>query len=76
MPPKDYLPESLEEKIVCYVDKLFVYTYDELDHITGWQDVEDCSTEVEKIRKRLGGGQLAPDRLLALEKELKQLINL
>ncbi len=74
-PAKNYLPVTLEEKIVCYADKLFIYTYDDQNRIIEWKEVQSCLMEVDKLRKRLGGGHLAPDRLLNLEKELKPLFS-
>ncbi|MFX0114860.1 MAG: HD domain-containing protein [Candidatus Hodarchaeota archaeon] len=74
LPPKDYLPTTLEEKIVCYADKLFIYSYDASGRMIEWREVPDCSAEAQKLQKRLGGGALAPTRLLNLERELKALI--
>ncbi|MFQ5979439.1 MAG: HD domain-containing protein [Candidatus Heimdallarchaeota archaeon] len=74
LPPRDYLPTSLEEKVVCYADKLFIYSYDAQNRIIEWQEVTDCSAEAQKLQKRLGGGHLAPTRLLTLERELKELL--
>jgi uncharacterized protein len=73
LPARDYLPTSLEEKVVCYADKLFIYTYDVQNRIIEWREATDCLVEVHKLQKRLGGGHLAPTRLLSLEKELKEL---
>ena len=74
LPDRDYIPMSLEEKVVCYADKLFIYSYDAQDRILGWREAKNCSEEAKKLRKRLGGGQLAPKRLLDLERELRELL--
>ncbi|MHA2495851.1 MAG: HD domain-containing protein [Candidatus Hodarchaeales archaeon] len=75
LPAKDYMPTAIEEKVVCYADKLFIYSYDTQNRITKWREVADCSLEAKKLQQRLGGGHLAPTRLLNLEKELKELFN-
>lgn len=77
LPAKDYLPLSLEEKIVCYADKLVdyegrtgqsgqyhlyhAYTYDTAE--------EECS----KLARKLGPSHPAIERVRLLEEELWRL---
>ena len=43
LPPRNFVPESWEEKIVCVADKLGVYT---------WEEIEKPSLWIEKMEKR------------------------
>lgn len=61
MPAKNFIPETYEEKIVCYADKL----------VNGDKINSDVSFEVEKWKKELGENHPAILRLLNLEKEMK-----
>jgi len=58
-----YVPETLEEKIVAYADKL----------IEGNRQV-DIEVTVEKFARELGGDHPALDRLRALHEEVVSLI--
>jgi len=57
LPPKDYLPITLEEKIVCHADSL-------IDHNT----VQFIDKQVEKAKKQ--GLELYAKRLVKLHQEL------
>jgi uncharacterized protein len=57
-PPKDYLPQTLEEKIVCYADKLI-------------EGVKRVSIEfaIRKLAKELGDNHPAIERVRKLHEE-------
>jgi uncharacterized protein len=63
LPVKDYLPTTLEEKIVAYADKL----------IKG-QKVVSIDKTVEEFRRKLGANHPAIDRVIRLHEELFPLI--
>lgn len=60
LPPKDYIPETLEEKIVCIADKL-------VDDFKKGK----ISDEVEKLRKK--NLNIAAERVMTLYKELSEI---
>jgi len=62
LPEKDYLPETLEEKVVAYADNLVV----------GHQAVS-FRDSLEVFRKRLGDDHPAFQRMRALHRELESL---
>ena len=64
LPVGDYMPESIEEKIVCYADKL----------VQGEKIMKDASIEYKKLEKSLGGNHPAIRRLKKIEDEIKKLI--
>jgi uncharacterized protein len=59
LPEGSYVPETLEEKVVCYADKLT-----EGDHEA------DIETELEKLRQELGANHSAVKRLQKLDAEI------
>lgn len=63
LPPKDYFPKAIEEKIVAYADKLVksgkIVTFEK---------------SLEEFRRKLGSGHPAIDRLLKLHREMKDLL--
>ena len=63
IPKKDYIPETLEERIVCYADKLAIGSY--------------IGTEEEVIfefKKKLGSNHPAVDRLRKFLYEMKSFL--
>jgi len=64
LPEGVYVPETLEEKIVCYADKL----------IAGWREV-DISVTVEDFTEKMGRGHPAIERLWSLHREMEDLLN-
>lgn len=62
LPPKDYLPKSLEEKIVTYADNLV-----RKDKLISYQEAR------QELREELGPNLPALSRFAELHKELKQL---
>lgn len=64
LPEGVYVPETLEEKIVCYADKL----------IAGWREV-DISVTVEDFAEKMGRGHPAIERLWSLHREMEDLLN-
>ena len=63
LPVKDYLPTTLEEKLVSYADKL----------IEG-QKVVPIKKTLKSFSKKLGAGHPAIDRIMSLHNELSPLI--
>lgn len=63
LPPKDYLPETLEERIICYADKL----------IDGTRKTTLNET-LKKYAKRLGPKHPTIGRMKRLEKEINKLM--
>ncbi len=64
LPPKDYLPHTLEEKIICYADKLVEGN----KRIT----IDDA---IQKFEQRLGKDHPTIDRIRELDAEMKTLMN-
>ena len=63
MPDRDLVPKTVEEKIVCYADKLLLGTY--------------VATEAESIyefKKKLGNGHPAVRRMEKLFQDVKRII--
>lgn len=58
------MPKSLEEKVVCYADKL----------VQGDEFVSDASFEIKKLENKLGKEHASIKRLKRLEKEIKKII--
>lgn len=63
LPPKDFLPETLEEKIVAYADKL----------VAGDRRIS-LEEALEEFRLKLGPGHPAIKRLEELDAEILRLI--
>lgn len=63
LPPKDYFPGSLEEKIVAYADKLV-----EGERVIRFEEA------LESFKRRLGSGHPAIERLLRLHREISGLL--
>jgi uncharacterized protein len=63
LPKKSYIPKSLEEKIVCYADKLA-----SIDNVKSFPKV------LQEYRRALGPKHPAIDRLKALHREMKALL--
>jgi uncharacterized protein len=68
LPKKDFMPETLEEKVVCYADKLIEELPD------GVKENEDASHEIAKLEKKFGKEHPAPKRLKKIDEELKKLM--
>jgi uncharacterized protein len=64
LPVKDYAPISIEEKVVCYADKL----------VQGDKYTEDISEELRKLENKLGKEHSSIKRLKQIESEIKKLI--
>lgn len=64
LPPKDYLPETLEEKIVCYADKL----------VSG-SKVTDIDFVIKHFADKLGRDHPSIERLKRLDEEITHTIN-
>lgn len=64
IPIKDYAPITLEEKVVCYADKL----------VQGDRYADDISEEIVKLEKKLGKDHSSIKRLKKIEEEIKKLI--
>lgn len=63
LPVKDYFPETLEEKIVAYADKL----------LEG-NKIVPIKRTVKNLTKKLGAAHPAIDRIIKLHKELSPMI--
>jgi uncharacterized protein len=63
LPDRGYIPETLEEKIICYADKLV----DGTERVT----IEES---LERISKRLGKGHPAVERIRELDREMRELM--
>ncbi|MHA2298302.1 MAG: HD domain-containing protein [Candidatus Hodarchaeales archaeon] len=74
LPNKDYLPVTLEQKIVCYADKLFQYHLDRDYRIISFTVEKDASMEIKKLKEKLGSNHESHHRLLKLEEELTELV--
>ena len=59
LPPRDYLPETLEEKIVAHADNLIV----------GWKRI-GIDEAIADLKAELGESHPAIKRMLALHKEI------
>jgi uncharacterized protein len=64
LPEGVYVPETLEEKIVCYADKL----------IAGWREV-DISVTVDDFAEKMGRDHPSIKRLWSLHHEMEALLN-
>lgn len=65
LPAWDYLPVTIEEKIVCYADKL----------VQGEKIMKNANEEYIKLGKRLGKRHPSIKRLKNIEKEIKKLMS-
>ena len=77
LPFEDFLPISLEEKIVCYADKLADYDFEKIRgnySITNWYTYDSIENEVSKLSEKLGNHP-AIKRLYDIEKYLIKLNN-
>ena len=63
MPAKDYLPETIEEKIVAHADNL-----------VGEDEVEGIEKAIEKVSKTLGKDHPAVERIRKLDEYIKKLM--
>jgi len=63
MPPKDYLPVSLEEKIVCLADK---YVEDNV--------ISPIEKTLSKLEQQLGKENIANKRILEIKREIEGLM--
>lgn len=73
LPDIDFLPITLEEKIVCYADKMVDYKYDKskgVYQIIKWFTFNSVENESEKLASHLGMNHPAISRLKLLETEL------
>ena len=78
LPYEDYLPISLEEKIVCYSDKLADYEFENRNGnyiIKKWFTYNSVTNEINKLALKLGPDHPAISRLKKLEIELVSLNN-
>jgi len=79
LPPMDYLPTSIEEKLVCFADKLVDYRF--YKHSKNWWCIEDwydfttSENEISKLRRALGSSHLAIKRVKDIEEYLLLLNN-
>ena len=64
LPDGVYVPETLEEKIVCYADKL----------IAGWREV-DISVTIDDFAAKMGSDHPSIERLWSLHHEVEGLLN-
>jgi len=67
-PKRDFMPETLEEKVVCYADKLIEEMQD------GIRENDDASHEIAKLEKKFGKEHPAPQRLRKIQEEIKKLV--
>ena len=61
---EDLMPVALEEKVVCYADKL----------VQGNRFAVNADEEIEKLRAKLGKNHASIKRLRAIEDEINKLI--
>jgi len=73
LPAKDYIPVTIEQKIVCYADKLFQYQHDGNYRIDSFTVEKDASIEVDKLKMKLGEEHESHVRLLKIEEMLTDL---
>jgi uncharacterized protein len=73
LPARDYIPTTLEEKIVCYADKLADYQTDKRNNeyiIKKWFTFNNADNEIKKLSAKLGNNHPVIDRLNQLERDL------
>lgn len=73
LPFKDFIPLTLNEKIVCYADKLADYKFNKTNKswtIDKWFTFNSISNEYDKLAKKLGTNHLVLKRLKDLENEI------
>ncbi len=78
LPAKDFIPLTLEEKIVCYADKMVDYDFDKTSgryEIKKWYTYNSVANEIDKLASKLGSDHPAVARLKNLEKELLKVNN-
>ncbi len=81
LPKRDYIPETLEEKILAYADKFleseFIFKTVNGEQIVERRDVESDSIELtlKKFRKKFGPKNPVVLRLERLRDEIEYLIN-
>jgi uncharacterized protein len=73
-PAGKYTPEGLEEKIVCYADKLFHYKYDSSNRLERWIECDNASLEIEKLKTKFGKDSSTWLRLQELEREIQSML--
>ena len=64
LPIEDYSPITIEEKVVCYADKL----------VQGDTFTTDASEEIKKLENKLGINHPSIERLKVIENEIKKII--
>jgi len=64
LPPQEYLPETLEEKLVCYADKL----------VSG-ERLKNIDHTIEFFKKKLGPDHPSLERIRRLHEEIMSTIN-
>ena len=73
LPDIDFLPISLEEKIVCYADKMVDYKYDKskgVYQVINWFTFNSVENETKKLASHLGMNHPAISRLKLLETDI------
>ena len=73
LPERDFIPITIEEKIVCYSDKMVDYDYDKSKgtyQIKTWYTFNSVENEVKKLASKLGQNHPSIGRLYKLEKDL------
>lgn len=63
LPEEDFVPETIEEKIVCHCDNL-----------VGSRNRRPLSVPVERLRRK--GAEKAADRMVALHRELEEVLGI
>ena len=63
LPPQDFVPETLEERIVCYADKLAFGS-----------EIKSCDETIRAFERELGAEHLAVLRLREFCKAMKKLL--
>ena len=64
LPPGEYVPQTLEEKVVCYADKL----------VSGYRRA-GIDVTIREFSEKLGEGHPAVRRLMELHREMEALID-
>lgn len=73
LPEKDFVPTTLEEKIVCYSDKMVDYKFDKSKgnyQIKKWFTFNSVDNEAKKLALKLGQNHPSIKRLYQLEDDL------
>ena len=78
LPEKDFIPETIEERIVCYADKMVDYTFNKSSsnyEIKKWFTFSSVDNEINKLASKLGKNHPAINRLRQLESNLVSMNN-